>query len=414
MTGCGNKVYSQTDDGAGGTEPTVPQSSLVEDTILSPVVELTGVQAYNYRRYTTPLKAGILAWWQDERLCPVVALGGLRIEFTLENPKTALHNLSADKKDVVNDPIDISPGGANVGIPCSDIGGAAALTITTSDDMLVDDSGLAVGNHIEIKNSTADITDAVISGLTKGAGADDKLYITFTSAGTPAGVPALSTGVSVKLRSETRSAKVRPQLRVVSMAPPDDMISRISGGFQYEFTTYDLLLSSLIASALRHEAEINSVANRALCIITAFANPAGYENGDHSTYFSGQTPAQLNMNSVQYFMDNKLQPVRSYNPALTQDKVITFNEVVKALNNLSYEAKDLGNADGKNLELYTNMFIIARQLAKRPFHYNLKDAEPQIRLGFSAARTDNVQVLNFVWSKKIINVGANGDLDVML
>jgi len=267
-------------------------------------------------------QAGILAWWQDERLCPVVALGGLRIEFTLENPKTALHNLSADKKDVVNDPIDISPGGANVGIPCSDIGGAAALTITTSDDMLVDDSGLAVGNHIEIKNSTADITDAVISGLTKGAGADDKLYITFTSAGTPAGVPALSTGVSVKLRSETRSAKVRPQLRVVSMAPPDDMISRISGGFQYEFTTYDLLLSSLIASALRHEAEINSVANRALCIITAFANPAGYENGDHSTYFSGQTPAQLNMNSVQYFMDNKLQPVRSYNPALTQDKVI--------------------------------------------------------------------------------------------
>ena len=59
-------------------------------------------------------------------------------------------------------------------------------------------------------------------------------------------------------------------------------------------------------------------------------------------------------------MDNKLQPVRSYNPGLTQDKVITFNEVVKALNNLSYEAKDLGNADGKNLELYTNMFIIAR------------------------------------------------------
>ena len=161
---------------------------------------------------------------------------------------------------------------------------------------------------------------------------------------------------------------------MVSIAPPQEMLSRVSGGFQYEYATYDLLLSSLISSALRHEAEINSVANRALCIITAFANPAGYEEHTHSTYFSGQTPAELNLNSVQYFMDNKLQPVRSYNPGLNNDKVITFNEVVKALNTLSYEAKDLGNADGKNLEFYTNMFVIARQLAKRPFNYNLKDA----------------------------------------
>ena len=404
LTGCGKKVFSQEVVG-GNLVPVQPQANHLEDTIVSPITT-SGVQVYNYRRFTTPLKAGIMSWWQDERLCPVVAFGGLRIEITFESPKTALHYIKSVAKDGTT--YDITPASAD-GMKIGD-GQAGANILTDLDFNDVEHCGFAVDNLITITSAEgANINDGKITALQMNG---DKVQVTHDGTAVPGG----QTNIRIKHRTgtDTRSAKVRPQFRVVSMAPPSDMISRISGGFQYEFVSYDLLLSSLISSALRHESEINSVANRAVCIITAFADPVGYENQGYSTYFSGNTPAELNLNSVQYFMDNKLQPVRAYNPQKNNDKVVTFNEVVKALSNLSYEAKDLGNDEGANLEEYTNMFVIARQLAKRPFNYNLKDAEPQIRLGFSAARANNVQVLNYVWSKKIVNVGANGDLDVML
>ena len=58
--------------------------------------------------------------------------------------------------------------------------------------------------------------------------------------------------------------------------------------------------------------------------------------------------------------------------------------------------------------------MIGRQLAKRPYYYDLKDAEGQIRLEFSNTRANNQQINTFVWSKKIVNVGAGAELAVVL
>jgi hypothetical protein len=65
---------------------------------------------------------------------------------------------------------------------------------------------------------------------------------------------------------------------------------------------------------------------------------------------------------------------------------------------------------------YTNTFLISRQLAKRPFYYDLKEAEGQIRLGFAntPTRTDPFQINTFIWSKKVVDIGGDGNIEVEL
>ena len=81
----------------------------------------------------------------------------------------------------------------------------------------------------------------------------------------------------------------------MSVAPPQNMVNEIGGGFQYEFTTYDYLTSSLIASARQHQVELNSVATKALCIISTFTNLTQTELEASSSYFTSATPSQLNL-----------------------------------------------------------------------------------------------------------------------
>lgn len=401
LQGCGSSVFANFND-AGTPLPTLPASNDPRDTILSPV-KTDGTQFYNFRRFTTPLKAGILRWWDSERLCPVLAFGGLRIEITLENPKVALHLIQPVASDGTK--YEISTNSANgIAIPN---GQAGANILSDIDFNSVEDSALAVGNLVKITSSAADLDTSITALQISGGG---KLQFTLADA-----VPADGrTGMRLKLRTDVRSAIVRPQFRVMSVAPPQNMVNEIGGGFQYEYTTYDYLTSSLIASARQHQVEINSVATKALCLISTFTELAETELESASSYFTSATPSELNLNSVQYFLNNRLQPVRAYNPALNNEKVVAMNELVKAFSSISYEALDLGNADGDNLEQYTNSFAIARQLAKRPYHYDLKEAEGQIRLGFTGARADNVSINNFVWSKKVVVVNGNGDMEVVL
>ena len=225
---------------------------------------------------------------------------------------------------------------------------------------------------------------------------------------------AASTTNSIRLASVDRSAKVRPQFRVVSVAPPDGMIQAISGGFQYEYTTYDYHISSLLAAAVQHQVELNSVATRALCIMSNFVDTAGLNGNMSSSYFSGDAPVQSNLNSVQYFLKGRLQPVRAYDPNTTGQRVIAQHELAKSFEAISHESVDLGNSNGANLNIYTNTFYIARQLAKRPYFYDLKEAEGQIRLGFTGARTNNLNINTFVWNRKVLNVGAGAELAVIL
>jgi len=409
LSGCGKKVYAN-EVVAGATAPVEGKAGDVEDAVLSPVVEATGVQVYNFRRYTTPLKAGIFRWYDDERLCPVLAFGGLRIEITLEDPEVALQILGTDCLNQAGAAADITTDAAiGAGAACANTGGFGALF--TLENTTIASCGFAVGNVIncdgDLGAGVVNLHPAVtITGMTQNAA---NVEVQFSGAGA-----AASTDNSIRLATIARTASIRPQFRVVSVMPPQDMVNAIGGGLQYEFTTFDYHTSSLLSSATQHQVELNSVATRAVCILSTLTDVANTKQELFSSYFNGSTPTQLNLNSVQYFLKNRLQPVRAYNPRVSNQRVIAQHEVAKSLDSINYEAKDLGNSEGANLEIYTNTFLIGRQLAKRPYFYDLKDAEGQIRLEFSGTRTNNQQINTFVWSRKIINVGAGAELAVVL
>lgn len=413
LQGCGKKVYANDYDAADPADvaPVVGSVANPEDAQLSPVNSTDGTQAYNFRRFTAPLKSGFLGrWWDDERLCPILATGGVRVEITLEDPDICLHSLETDLKNQAGDAATIASNAAvGAGAACINRGGAN--TIFSVESTTVDKCGFAVGNKVTLDGSTGGPVAELAAGRTITAIAQNgnDVDITFDGANI-----AASNDNSIRLASVVKSAKVRPSWRVVSVAPPDGMINSIGGGLQYEFTSYDYHTSSLLASATQHQVELNSVATRAQCIMSSFVDTAGTKNDSFSSYFTGSVPAELNLNSVQYFLKNRLQPVRAYDPNTTGQRVIAQHELAKSFDSISYEAVDLGNTDGGNLNVYTNNFMIGRQLAKRPYYYDLKEAEGQIRLGFSATRANNHTINTFVWCKKILNIGAGADIAVIL
>ena len=409
LQGCGEKVYSN--DNVGGVRtPVELKADNVPDQILSPVLSTDGTNAYNFRRYTTPLKAGIFRYWDDERLCPVLAFGGLRIEFTLENPDVCLHLIQTASLNQAGNAADISTASVvGNGAACINRGGLS--NIFSLENVNIEACGFAVGNVV---NLDGDVGAGVVSlatnrTITAMTVAGNDVQVTFNGAAV-----AASNDNSMRLATINRAAKVRPQFRIVSVIPPQQMISEVAGGLTYEFTSYDFHISSLLAAATQHQVELNSVATKALCILSSFNNIVGQTAETNSTYFRGSDPTQINLTEVQYFLNNRLQPVRAYNPQVTNQRIIAQHEVAKSLDVLNYEAKDLGNTDGANLEIYTNSFLIGRQLAKRPYYYDLKDAEGQIRLGFGGVRADNHNINTFVWSKKVVNVGAGAELAVVL
>ena len=408
--GLGNKVFSQESVG-GVSVDVVPNAGNVEDSQLSPVDGTSGATAYNFRRYCSPLKSGFLGrWWDDEKLCPILAVGGVRVELTLENPDVALHQIQTAGLNHAGAAADIDPAtAAGNGIKCQDNGGLTSVFVVEA--VTIENCGLAVGNKVTISGDQgAGVVDTATNRtITAMAVAGANVNVTIDGAQV-----AASTTNSIRLASVDRSAKVRPQFRVVSVAPPDGMIEAISGGFQYEYTTYDYHISSLLAAAVQHQVELNSVATRALCIMSNFVDTAGLNSAMSSSYFSGEAPVQSNLNSVQYFLKGRLQPVRAYNPSTIGQRVIAQHELAKSFEAISHESVDLGNSDGANLNIYTNTFYIARQLAKRPYYYDLKEAEGQIRLGFSAARTNNLNINTFIWNRKVLNVGAGAELAVIL
>lgn len=413
LQGCGKKVYAhdQSTTAADGVAPTLGSAHNPEDSQLSPVNSTDGTQAYNFRRFTAPLKSGFLGrWWDDERLCPILATGGVRVEFTLEDPQVCLQVLNNNSLNQGGAAANITPEAAvGEGAACINRGGADnTFSVEAST---VGDCGFAVGNVI---NCDGDVGAGVVSlatGRTITSITQNVANVDLVFSGAAV---AASTDNSVRLASAVKSAKVRPSWRVVSVAPPADMINSISGGLQYEFTSYNYHTSSLLSSATQHQVELNSVATRAQCIMSSFVNTAYTTKSGFSSYFAGGVPSALNLNSVQYFLKNRLQPVRAYDPNTTGQRVIAQHELAKSFDSISHEAVDLGNTDGANLDVYTNNFMIGRQLAKRPYYYDLKEAEGQIRLGFSAVRTDNFTINTFIWNKFILNVGAGADIALVM
>ena len=225
MSGCGAKVHAKEVNAGGVLVPTLNESENINNNLLSPI-NTTGEAVYNFRRYTSPLKTGIMRYWDDERLCNVIGLQGLRIEITLAEPAEACFNLVAkDESGVFHDITE-------AGLPCADIAGGAVNTITTTDDFQLNAVGLCVDNKIEIFTTvTPDGHSRTITGLVKNG---DKVDITFN--GTAIGDTA---GVVVKFQSDTRALKVRPEFKVLSIAPPPELVNQMANGFNYEFTTFD-------------------------------------------------------------------------------------------------------------------------------------------------------------------------------
>ena len=410
LQGCGNKVYAQ-QSVAGAVANVQQKADSVENLQLSPIVSATGVQAYNFRRYTAPLKSGFLGrWWDDERLAPILAVGGVRVEITLEDPEIALQQIQTTGNNNAGNAADITSDSAlGAGLACGVTGAPANTWVAQA--VTIENCGFAVGNVI---NCDGDVGAGVaVLGaartITAIAAAGANIDVTFDGAAI-----AASNTNGIRLAQCNRSAIVRPQWRVVSVVPPQEMVNTIGGGFQYAFTTWDYHTSALLASATQHQVELNSVATRAQCIMSSFTEPAAEKLDAVSSYFIGNQPSELNLNSVQYFLNNRLQPVRAYNPNVNNQRVIAQHELAKSFDSISHEAVDLGNSEGANLAQYTNTFMIARQLAKRPYHYDLKSAEGQIRLEFSAVRANNVSINSFVWNTKILNVGSGAELAVIL
>ena len=400
LQGCGNKVFTQSHNGTN-MQPVEPNVNNVEDAILSPVTN-TGVPAYNFRRYITPLKCGVFRYWDDERLCPVMGFQGLRIELTLEDPRICCHNMNGMLTDgTVVDLIDRDGDGLSIELDGTDL--------TTTSDVTVGDCGLVVGNSVFLSYTLLgpqEMTTTIISLSVSGS----KVVI-----GIAAAVPAAgSTAIKIYLNNDTRALRIRPQFRLVQVAPTDMVIKEMSKGLNYSFTTYDYFVDSLIASVRKHLIELNSVATKAVCVMSTFSDGNELDNRLWSSYFAGEDANDLKMDSVQYFLKGRLAPVRSYDPRNNSEKIISQNELNKALQTLNVEPKDLGNTDGKNIENYTNCFAVARQLARRGYYYNLRESEGQIRLGFTGARDTNVITNTFVWSQKIVTVDPSGELNVIL
>ena len=241
----------------------------------------------------------------------------------------------------------------------------------------------------------------VVSAAEIGVQAKATTKVTFDSV---IGAGASLAEVKFKFASDDRAATVRPTLKIVSVA----IAPKVSLPFNYQFTGYDLFVNTLPASSLKHQQDINSVASKAVCINSMYVNGNKEKDRTQSSYFAGATPTDLNLNSVQYFINNKLYPVQSYNPQPKQERVVNENENVKAFRTINREPKNLGDNAGGNLEVYTNTYLHSRELARNQYVFDLRDAEPQIRTEYSGARTDNHTINSYVWSKRIINVSNDG------
>ena len=290
------------------------------------------------------------------------------------------------------------------GISCQDLAGAG-FNLRTTNSFTIQGTGFAVGNQVTISSNVADLNTTINAIQDVGGG-----EIQFTLADQH----AISTGNVIKIRNDTRALKVRPEFRVLSVAPPQSLINSMARGFNYEFTSYDHYVDNIPANARKHLIELNSVATRGVCIMTQFSDVTKLGGHESSSYYDGSAPAQSNLDSVVYFLKSRLVPVRPYNPKVLKEKVVALNELVKSWNAVNKESKDLGNFDGANADHYTNTFLVGRQLARQPYYYDLGNAEGQIRLGFSGARGFDTLADTYIWSRKVISVSENGGVQVIL
>ena len=432
-------VVSGTNVVTGGR--TLAGAHLIENNQLSPVDNGAngGAPTYTPRRFCIPLMVGLFgAYEADEKAIPIMPFGGLRIEITLARPEIALQDLgwrakniafnSKDKDRIFDWKAPLAPLTPN---PHND-SGAQTLTLKWVADgnhgwtKDLQDTGLCVGNKLQVLSGKDNTTSAdlvagsyAITAIT-GATAQDRvingvatsvyteLFIVLNYGATG---PNGNKNVTVKKVVSNNNYKViNTEFRLLQVVPPPNVMDGLMKGINYQFTGYEVFFDNVPTASLRHQIPIHSVASKALAVFTMLYDTANDEGQIASSLdmYNGSLPNDIHLNDIVYFINNRLYPLRSYNPQNKKDKVLNTNELVKAFKALGKQPLNLGSADFGDLENYANTPLIARELARNGMVFDLRNAEPELRIAFSQARANILRANTFVFSKKIIQTTATG------
>lgn len=444
----------------------------VMNSIISPI-KTDGTAVFQGWQVCVPLKAGIFSCFQEEKLTPLMALGGLRIELTLEDealvcapiqpiiagephrivsskllPWTVAQGADTSTLTIAGTTVvatelvagqmvsvqatglpaqsvritSITQAGANVSVvvdTASDVSGgngrlfpgvrvanAGAGTTATLADTTVESSGLVVGQKVSFSDEgTTASTEKTITAL---AQAGDNVTITFV------GNLDLSGGRGMMIVTPTQWEAGRGyavdavEYRLQQIIPPKSIIDKIASGLQYSFRSWTLFFDSIPSGSRRHQVEIPSVSSMAKCIWSHFSFASKDQDPNMPQYYTGATPDEVALNSLQYFINNKLFPLRDYDPRVKHDRPQQYNELQKAFSAMGTPARSFGDASGSNLDGYSNTFLASRELARGRYVYSLREAEPSIRLAFAATRDEICRVNTFVWSDMVVRADGSG------
>ena len=381
--------------GGGGLTAVLPTTSSEDGSSsingqFSPL-DTAGAPKYVSRRLCIPLKCGVFRWWSSEKLTPVIATSGLRIEITFGTNPQVCQNLASLAGTTVSKCTAIPHGVIAPG----------AVTLELTGCKSIEASGLAVGNVLETSTGVAlgAITALGIAGSTD-------VQVTFAT--THAAGEAAAT-LKVNNHASVSYKVTKCELRAVQIVPPASLAQKALSGMKFQYTTYHHFVDTILTSARRHVTEVPSVASRGKSMISLFSDVTLEEDTEAPSYYTGVEPTQMNMSSVQYFLANRAYPLRAYDPRIKSDRCITQNELVKAFSGCDKVVTSLGSADSFDLDIYSQSFGLGRELARgSDFSYDLRSAEPQLRLGFSAGRTNNVRVNTFVFSDVVLSIGSEG------
>ena len=371
------------------------------------------VPNFTSTRFITPLRCGIFREWDDEKLIPVLMLGGLRIEITLApvqevwtTGNIGVYNNSvgvyAGSADCKASPNAVSVVGTRNYINFRVGAGAIGVCSSTDTEFLMacpcepSACPFAVGNKVVVFGVDAGTTSRqVATSIVSVKKTGNSVTIeTADAVGTDiASVLTIYYDMSNGAMNEQDLdyRVTNTEFRIMREDPNNVPMKNTD----FIFTTYDLFRDTIPQNQLNFTTDITSTSSQALSLFTMYENPRenALQNLGLSNYYGGLTAGETGflMDSVVYFINNKLYPLRPYNPQAVGDKVITQNELVKAWGTINITPKCLGSAVCADSTIYCNRFLHARELARGQAVFNLQNAEPQVRLTFSAERGNNVR-----------------------
>ncbi len=373
-------------------------------------IDNTGNKKGVAQKYCIALKSGVFNHFGvEEKLTPVLLLGGLRIEITLNKDVQVLSRMvmkdGADSR-TMTDPVAAN----NNCFRIQDSGGNVNNLTSTEDQADPQQCGWTVGARIRILSDNGGGQD-IERNITVIAITGGKLVITVDGAAFN-----LSTNVRCvhPVDVEPTYQLTNVELKLCEIVPPREMLKAVIKESQYDFISYETFLDNLPATSLNHNVDMPSITERAKAVFTHYINNTSENDKFAPNSYVGNGPSETNLNSVQYFFNNKLYPLRHYNPSKNADRIVSYNETVKAFSAIGKVVQRLGDSAGSEMCDYNLTHTTARELARgQDFVFSLKDAEGQLRLGFSGARAFNTKLISYVFSIRSIMISQNA-LEVVM